>query len=358
MRYPIDFKDDFANNLQFWIEKYIYSKITSLTNHRVNNRAVIESALKKLALGCENINELKDLCKNVRNAGLLGVQTYSRPLFSLYEFLCDKGLASLKECDEETLREFLAIYTSALSDASKKNFRIAIINFFSFIDRQNENEDGSAYLFRIALKGWGGLRGKSGEKLPAYMNENEIMQFLEAIESYPFKHQNLGARNRLLLKIIIFTGIRVSEACSLRLNDIAKDGELFALKIRGKGNKQRMVMLKCEKIQRDLEEWQKARAAILAATNNPQNLLFLNHKSKPLTQAYISRIVEQILISCGIRKEKNGAHMLRHSFATLLYQKSQDLVLLQEALGHADLNTSRIYTHFDKERLKKATEIF
>ena len=87
------------------------------------------------------------------------------------------------------------------------------------------------------------------------------------------------------------------------------------------------------------------------------DLLFCNHKGKKLTQAYVSRIVEQVLITNGIRKEKNGAHMLRHSFATLLYQKSQDLVLVQEALGHASLDTSRIYTHFDKQKLRATTEI-
>jgi integrase/recombinase XerD len=64
--------------------------------------------------------------------------------------------------------------------------------------------------------------------------------------------------------------------------------------------------------------------------------------------------MEKILLVAGIRKEKNGAHMLRHSFATKLYQTSKDLILVQEALGHADLNTSRIYTHFDKDRLKTA----
>ena len=64
--------------------------------------------------------------------------------------------------------------------------------------------------------------------------------------------------------------------------------------------------------------------------------------------------MDKILLFAGIRKDKNGAHMLRHTFATRLYQQNHDLVLVQEALGHADLNTSRIYTHFDKERLKIA----
>jgi integrase/recombinase XerD len=76
-----------------------------------------------------------------------------------------------------------------------------------------------------------------------------------------------------------------------------------------------------------------------------------------MTQAYVSRIVEQVLFQAGIRKAKNGAHMLRHTFATLLYRKRKDIVLVQEALGHASLNTSRIYTHFDNQRLKEAASV-
>ncbi|OCR13456.1 integrase [Helicobacter pullorum] len=352
MRYPIDFKNDFAQNLLFWIERFVYSKLNSLSNHQVQNKKDIILALNALRKGAKSIQELQEICKQCRNAGLIGINTYFTPLMKLYEYLNYLGLASLKEVDEEMLKEFLTIHTSSLSDATKKNYRIALINFFGFIDKQNEDDDSTSYIFRIELKNWGGLRGKSGQKLPSYMNEEEVQRFLNGIETYPFKHQDLGARNRLLLKTIIYTGIRVGEALNLKIKDIMLDGEFYVIQVKGKGNKPRVVMIKAKNIHSDFGAWINSRP--LEVENE---LLFCNHKAKKLTQAYVSRIVEQVLLTNGIRKEKNGAHMLRHSFATLLYQKSQDLVLVQEALGHASLDTSRIYTHFDKQKLKATTEI-
>ena len=352
MRYPIDFKDDFAQNLLFWIERFVYSKLNSLSNHQVQNKKDIILALNALRKGAKSIQELQEICKQCRNAGLIGINTYFTPLMKLYEYLNYLGLASLKEVDEEMLKEFLTIHTSSLSDATKKNYRIALINFFGFIDKQNEDDDSTSYIFRIELKNWGGLRGKSGQKLPSYMNEEEVQRFLNGIETYPFKHQDLGARNRLLLKTIIYTGIRVGEALNLKIKDIMLDGEFYVIQVKGKGNKPRVVMIKAKNIHSDFGAWINSRP--LEVENE---LLFCNHKAKKLTHAYVSRIVEQVLLTNGIRKEKNGAHMLRHSFATLLYQKSQDLVLVQEALGHASLDTSRIYTHFDKQKLKATTEI-
>ncbi|WP_416863433.1 tyrosine-type recombinase/integrase, partial [Helicobacter ganmani] len=322
------------------------------SNHQVKDKKGIIAALNLLRRGIVEIKDLKEICKQCRNAGLIGINTYIQPLLKLYDYLNYLGLASLKEVDEEMLKEFLTIHTSALSDATKKNYRMTLLNFFSFIDKQNEDDEGASYNFHIELKNWGGLRGKSGQKLPSYMNEDEVRRFLNGIDCFPFKHESLGARNRLLLKIIIYTGIRVSEALNLKIKDIMLDGEFFIIQVRGKGNKPRVVMIKAKNIDYDFSSW------INSRPNEVQDdLVFCNQKGKNLTQAYVSRIVEQVLLTNGIRKEKNGAHMLRHSFATLLYQKSQDLVLVQEVLGHASLDTSRIYTHFDKQKLKNTTEI-
>ncbi len=350
MRYDLDFKNSFESTMLFWLDRFVRNKLTSLTNRQVNEKEKLAFILKTLATGTKNIKELEKLVKDARNIGLAGINTYFNPLLKLYNFSLNMGLASMKEFDEELLSDFLASETSSLSDASKKNHRIALLSFFSYIDKQNENEDGSSYLFKIELKNWQGLSGKSGSKLPSFMNEEEVNKFLKAIDSYEFT-DNLAYRNRLILKIIIYTGIRVGEMLNLKQKDIFSENDIYMLQIRGKGNKPRVVMIKKEIIEHDLQNY-------LAQRVCNSDILVCNQKGERLTQAYISRIVENILGSAGIRKEKNGAHMLRHSFATLLYAKHRDLILVQEALGHADINTSRIYTHFDKERLRKTTEIF
>ncbi|AXX95128.1 tyrosine-type recombinase/integrase [Arcobacter ellisii] len=350
MRYDLDFKSNFNDTLLFWIERFVRNKLTTLSNRQVTDKEKLASIIQQLVKGTKSIDELATIVKEARNIGLAGVNTYFNPLLKLYNFIVTLGLASMKEIDEELLSDFLASETSSLSDASKKNHRIALLSLFSYIDKQNQNEDGSSYLFKIELKNWGGLSGKSGTKLPSFMNKDEIDRFLNAIDTFEFSN-NTSYRNRLILKIIIYTGVRVSEILNLKIKDIFKEDNVYLLQIRGKGNKPRVVMIKSLIIENDLRNWLDMRIC-------NSDLLVCNQKGERLTQAYISRIVENILISAGIRKEKNGAHMLRHSFATLLYAKHHDLILVQEALGHADINTSRIYTHFDKERLRKTTEIF
>ena len=350
MRYDLDFKSNFNDTLLFWIERFVRNKLTTLSNRQVTDKEKLASIIQQLVKGTKSIDELATIVKEARNIGLAGINTYFNPLLKLYNFIVTLGLASMKEIDEELLSDFLASETSSLSDASKKNHRIALLSLFSYIDKQNQNEDGSSYLFKIELKNWGGLSGKSGTKLPSFMNKDEIDRFLNAIDTFEFS-DNTSYRNRLILKIIIYTGVRVSEILNLKIKDIFKEDNVYLLQIRGKGNKPRVVMIKNSIIENDLRNWLDMRIC-------NSDLLVCNQKGERLTQAYISRIVENILISAGIRKEKNGAHMLRHSFATLLYAKHHDLILVQEALGHADINTSRIYTHFDKERLRKTTEIF
>ncbi|BCX79528.1 tyrosine-type recombinase/integrase [Campylobacter sp. 19-13652] len=347
MKYPLDCEEDVKTSFMFWLARYVKFKLNSLSNKELRDPHALSSVNYRLARGVPSIDELDGMVKEARNAGLTGVSTYFNPLRKFYDTLIYYPIGSLKQIDEELISEILASITGGLSDASRKNYRISIINFFSFLDKQNE-EDGKAHVFDIGLKNWQGITGNSGTKLPEYMSEDEVKRFLQAIDEAEFK--NNTNRNKLILKIIIFTGIRVSEALNLKRKDIYEDGELYNIRIRAKGNKYRVVMVKRYLIEPYLD-------AIAINYINKEGYLFINKKGGRLTQAYVSRIVEQVLFKAGIRKAKNGAHMLRHTFATLLYKNQKDLVLVQEALGHASLNTSRIYTHFNNEKLKIAAEV-
>ncbi|EHY1084543.1 tyrosine-type recombinase/integrase, partial [Campylobacter jejuni] len=339
--------ENFEKSFLFWLAKYVKFKLNSLSNKELKNPQALAEVNFDLTKGVKNIEELDALAKKARNAGLSGVNTYFNPLKKVFEYLNFYKLYSLKQIDEELIVEVLASITGALSDASKKNYRIAVINFFDFLDKQNE-EDEKAHIFDINLKNWAGIAGYKGVKLPEFMSEEELKKFLDAIENADFKNNTI--RNKLIIKIIIFTGIRVSEAIDIKMGDISEENDLYIIRIRAKGNKYRVVMIKKELIYDLLKN-------VSINYMSKDALLFVNKKGTPLTQSYVSRIVEQLLFRAGIRKQKNGAHMLRHTFATLLYKKQKDLILVQEALGHASLNTSRIYTHFDNDKLKLAAQV-
>lgn len=349
MKFKLDFYDNFDESLLFWIAKFIKFKLSTLSNKELRKPEILAQVQARLSENPRDIKTLCTLAKQARNAGLTGINTYFNPLKKFYEIAKTYKFSSLSQLDEQILSEILAIITARLSDASKKNYRIAIINFFAFLDKQNITNEhtNSAHNFGIELKKWGGISGNSAVKLPEFLNEDEISQFLRGLDSFDFGKNT--TRNRLVIKIIIFTGIRVGEALNLYFKDISREKDFYIIRIRGKGNKYRIVIIKAHLIEDLLNN--------LSTNYESDGHLFVNHRGAVLTQSSISKMVEKILLSVGIRKEKNGAHMLRHTFATMLYRQHKDLILVQEALGHASLNTSRIYTHFDSDNLKLAAQM-
>ncbi|WP_121053693.1 tyrosine recombinase XerH [Helicobacter pylori] len=352
MKHPLEELKDPIENLLLWIGRFLRYKCTSLSNSQVKDQNKVFECLNEFNQACSS-SQLEKVCKKARNVGLLGINTYALPLLKFYEYAQKLSLKSLKNIDEVMLAEFLSIYTGGLSLATKKNYRIALLGLFSYIDKQNQDENEKSYIYNITLKNISGVNQSAGNKLPTHLNNEELEKFLEGIDKIEMSAK-VRARNRLLIKIIVFTGMRSNEALQLKIKDFTLENGCYTILIKGKGDKYRAVMLKAFHIESLLKEWLTERE--LYPVKN--DLLFCNQKGSALTQAYLYKQVERIINFAGLRREKNGAHMLRHSFATLLYQKRHDLILVQEALGHASLNTSRIYTHFDKQRLEEAASIW
>ncbi|MCJ7802419.1 MAG: tyrosine-type recombinase/integrase, partial [Candidatus Marinimicrobia bacterium] len=154
--------------------------------------------------------------------------------------------------------------------------------------------------------------------------------------------------------ILYSGGLRVSELCDLKLTDLLLDAEM--LRVTGKGNKQRLVPLGPRAIKCLDEYFTRVRPSI-ARKNKNQGRIFLSRNGRPLTRMMVWVIIKKWVSFTNIKKDISP-HTLRHSFATHLLEGGADLRAVQEMLGHADISTTQIYTHLDKEYLKEVHRTF
>ncbi|MGE4456299.1 MAG: tyrosine-type recombinase/integrase, partial [Arcobacteraceae bacterium] len=191
------------------------------------------------------------------------------------------------------------------------------------------------------------------------LNEQEMLSFLTAIRAESNKkHKNhVLVRNILIVKLLFFTGARINEILMLTCDSIIKaneqKGDIFWIKLKGKRHKERMVCIKVSHIEESLASWMYARKKLIK--NNNVQLMFFNSDYKPLSGSSANVFIKKQLNSIGLTKIHMGPHLLRHSFATLLYTKTNDLLLVSEVLGHSNMSITMLYTHIDT--MKKWIEI-
>src|SRR3546814_205589 len=153
----------------------------------------------------------------------------------------------------------------------------------------------------------------------------------------------LGLRDRALLELFYSSGLRLSELCALRWRDLDLDSGLVT--VLGKGNKQRSVPVGSH-ARAALEAW---RGETKAANDAP---VFPGRGGAPISKRAVQIRIRQLAQRQGMFKHVHP-HMLRHSFASHMLESSGDLRGVQELLGHADIDTTQIYTHLDFQKLAK-----
>jgi integrase/recombinase XerC len=161
----------------------------------------------------------------------------------------------------------------------------------------------------------------------------------------------IASRNAAILALLYGSGLRISEALSLRRSE-APRGPNDALRIRGKGGKERIVPV--------LPAVTAAIAAYVSQcpwTPGPQGPLFVGARGGELNPRIVQRTMAKLRGALGL-PETATPHALRHSFATHLLEGGADLAAVQELLGHADISTTQIYTHVDREYLKQVHRTF
>jgi len=206
----------------------------------------------------------------------------------------------------------------------------ALRSLFQYLVLENHREDNPAAAVELP---------RIAHRIPGVLDVEEVERLFEQIAV----DSPLGVRDRALFELIYSCGLRISEAVDLSLDRVFLRERL--LRVKGKGEKERLVPMG-EHALLWLERYLDTARPHLA--KKPVNALFLNNRGEKLSRKGMWKRFRNIAATAGVEAK---VHTLRHSFATHLLEGGADLRAVQELLGHADISTTQIYTHIDKEEL-------
>ena len=184
---------------------------------------------------------------------------------------------------------------------------------------------------------------KKALALPRVLSEQEVFAILDAVKD----DDPVSLRDRAILEVMYGCGLRVSELCELKREDIVAEGEL--LRILGKGSKERIVPIGAA-AGRALTAYLEGSRESFSRGNLAETHIFLTRFGKPFTRQGVFKIVRQRAVAAGIAANRISPHVLRHCFASHMLSHGADIRAIQELLGHTDICTTQVYTHVDTAR--------
>lgn len=272
-----------------------------------------------------------------RGLSLHTLEAYQRDIKSFLAFLKPHSFKHWKDVQQQQIIDFLTYKKNEnYAAASISRAFIALKVFFRFLKREGVIIQNVSELLETP-KVW--------QLIPDVLSPEEMEELL----NQPDPETQKGARDRAILEVLYASGLRVSELCQLKINDV----DDHYVRIKGKGGKERIVPI-----------GKKAIAAIDrylsfrdGAETGRQDALFIGKGNRPVHRVRIWELVKHYARQAGITKNI-FPHTFRHSFATHLLDNGADLRIIQELLGHASISSTDRYTHVSCTHLHEAFQAF
>ena len=269
------------------------------------------------------------------------LEAYLNDVSKLFSFLEDEQV-SIYQVTLEHLHTFAAgLRDLGISPRSQIRIISGIKSFFKFLLTDEYIDSDPSELLESP---------KIGRHLPDVLTVNEIDRIVSCIDL----SQPEGHRNKAMIETMYSCGLRVSELCGLKMNDLYME-EGF-LKVTGKGSKQRLVPMSPAAI-REIDFYINGTRNFITIKPGAESYLFLSiRRGKPISRVMVFDIVKKLVQEAGITKNVSP-HTFRHSFATHLLEGGANLRAIQCMLGHEKIATTEIYTHIDRNRLRQEIEM-
>lgn len=272
-----------------------------------------------------------------KNSSHYTIENYKRDLDEFFVFLEEQKI-DVATAEYFDARIFLTkLYERNLSKRTVSRKISCLRSFYKFLVREGVIRENPFALVTLP---------KKEQKLPRFFYEDELMVLFSSIN----KETPMGLRDAALLEVLYATGIRISECCEIKIQDV--DFSLGTILVHGKGKKDRYVPFGQYAHSVLLEYIQKTRTQITLAKEKSHPYLFISNRGDPLSIRGARYVLNECMKKAAI-KGNIHPHMLRHTFATHLLNNGADIRTVQELLGHSKISSTQIYTHVTKERLRK-----
>ncbi len=261
---------------------------------------------------------------------------YQRDVATFQRYLLSQGLSEAREVCPPLLSGFLDhLHRSGLAPSSRARALAAIRSLFRFLKQEGMVSANPTVSLRSTSR---------ARRLPKTLSVEEVTRLL----SLPGGSSPEDQRDRAMVEVLYAAGLRVSELIGLKIDQC--NLEVGYLGITGKGGKQRVVPIGRPAVTETQGYLLHVRPVLLRQRSS--RFLFVTRRGMPLTRQGFWKLLRARAQRAGIARMPSP-HMLRHSFATHVLQGGADLRSVQAMLGHADIATTQIYTHFDAAQLKK-----
>lgn len=288
------------------------------------------------------LNEYLSVLRLERNLSHNTILSYKNDITNLLRFAEDNNVNDENDIDYKLLNKFFIMLSDiGISGSSAARYLSSHRGFFSYLLQNNYVQKDPTE--RI-------VSPKRVKKLPAVLSFNEIDKMLEA----PDTGNILGLRDKALMELMYSSGLRVSEAINITLGDLHFNDEL--IRVLGKGLKERLIPVGSSAVYW-VDQYLVTARPKLEKKLKSKNVLFLNKRGTKLSRMGVWKIIDRYAVEVEISHEVHP-HTFRHSFATHLLEGGADLRSVQEMLGHADISTTQIYTHIDRDYIKQVYREF
>ena len=285
----------------------------------------------------KNLEHFVQVLKIEKNHSSNTINSYLSDLKSFEKYLLKRKISFKKTInDTEVVKKYFRYLSrSKISPRSIKRKFSSLSSYFSYlIERKKIKKNPLNGIYTPKLT----------KKLPTVLSVEEIKKIFKQSENSD--NELLGLRDRCIIELLYSCGLRVSELCELKVNNIQFDSNV--IRFFGKGNKERIIPLTFY-----AKEWlekylYQSRQILSNRKLSDQKYVFLSNNGKRLTRAAIWQSIKKYVGAAGITKTVSP-HTFRHSFATHLVDGGANLVEIQKLLGHSDISTTEIYVHLSKD---------